>query len=125
MDEPRQTKLNWKVRERIGRGVMNPRGIELEPGYYKHFKGNNYIVEGTATHSETGERMVVYRADYGDRKLFVRPLVMFIEMVEVPHSLPVPRFRPFTEQELQEYVASNMTNIFQTVYNYILGGNDK
>lgn len=125
MNDPKEMKLNWRVKERIGMGAINPKGIELKPGYYKHFKGNNYIVEDTAIHSETGERMVVYRADYGDKKLFVRPLVMFIEMVEVPHSLPVPRFRPFTEEELQEYVAANMTNIFQTVYNYILGGNDK
>ena len=54
-----------------------------EPGLYRHYKGNDYEVLGTATHSETGERLVVYRPCYGERALWVRPLAMFIEEVEV------------------------------------------
>jgi hypothetical protein len=43
----------------------------------------NYVVLGVALHSETLEKLVVYRADYGDRGLWVRPLSMFLEMVEI------------------------------------------
>ena len=49
---------------------------------YRHFKGDLYFVEDIANHSETGEKMVVYRALYGKNELWVRPLNMFIEEVE-------------------------------------------
>ncbi|WP_394770752.1 DUF1653 domain-containing protein [Lacisediminihabitans sp.] len=64
---------------------------ELEPGLYRHYKGNLYEVVDTATHSETEERLVVYRALYGDNGLWVRPLGMFRETVEVDGQ-SVPRF---------------------------------
>ena len=47
-------------------------------GVYRHFKGNRYYVEGTARHSETGEIFVVYRALYGERERYIRPLDMFL-----------------------------------------------
>lgn len=50
-------------------------------GIYRHFKGDYYLVEDIAYHSETGEKMVVYRALYGDNKLWVRPYDMFVEAV--------------------------------------------
>lgn len=53
------------------------------PGLYRHYKGNDYQVIGTAIHSETGERLVVYRPCYGERGLWVRPLAMFMETVDV------------------------------------------
>ena len=56
---------------------------QVMPGRYRHYKGNEYIVLGVARHSETEEELVVYRQDYGDRSLWVRPLSMFIESVEV------------------------------------------
>lgn len=53
----------------------------IRPGKYRHFKGNEYQVIGTARHSETMELMVVYRALYGDYGLWVRPASMWNEMV--------------------------------------------
>ena len=54
----------------------------IEPGLYRHYKGNDYEVVGVATHSETGEELVVYRALYGEFGLWVRPLAMFVESVD-------------------------------------------
>lgn len=54
----------------------------MNSGRYRHFKGNEYVVLGVARHSETDEEMVVYRQDYGDRGLWVRPKSMFLESVE-------------------------------------------
>lgn len=51
-------------------------------GIYKHYKGDYYIVEDIAFHSETLEKMVVYRQLYGENKLWVRPLEMFLEEIE-------------------------------------------
>lgn len=62
-----------------------------QPGLYRHYKGNDYEVIGTATHSETGERLVVYRPCYGERAFWVRPLAMFMETVEV-NGERKPRF---------------------------------
>ena len=63
----------------------------LKLGKYRHFKGKEYEVIGQATHSETGEQMVVYRTLYGNYDLWVRPLAMFEEMVEHDGKLQ-PRF---------------------------------
>ena len=64
---------------------------DLVPGRYRHYKGGEYMVMGIAQHSETGEALVVYRPEYGDRGLWVRPLSMFQESVETPDGV-VPRF---------------------------------
>ena len=54
----------------------------VRPGRYRHFKGNEYEVLGTATHSETLEELVVYRALYGEGALWVRPVSVWNETVE-------------------------------------------
>lgn len=56
--------------------------MEIKSGRYRHFKGNEYQVIGTAKHSETLEEMVVYRALYGSGGLWVRPVSMWNEIVE-------------------------------------------
>ena len=65
----------------------------IQPGHYRHFKGKEYQVIGTARHSETLEEMVVYRALYGDGGLWVRPAAMWTERVE-RDGYCGPRFRP-------------------------------
>ena len=64
----------------------------LQPGRYRHYKGKDYLVIGVARHSETEELMAVYRTDYGDRSLWVRPLEMFQGTVEID-GIAVPRFQ--------------------------------
>ena len=54
----------------------------IRPGRYRHFKGKEYEVLFLATHSETGETMVVYRALYGNWDFWVRPASMWTETVE-------------------------------------------
>lgn len=51
-------------------------------GVYKHFKGDYYIVEDVAIHSETKEKYVVYRGLYEDGKLYIRPYDMFMSEVD-------------------------------------------
>ena len=65
--------------------------FEVKAGKYRHYKGKDYEVLGTATHSETGEALVVYRALYGARGLWVRPVEMFCESVTIAGQT-VPRF---------------------------------
>ena len=56
--------------------------MEITAGKYRHFKGNEYEVLYVARHSETLEEMVVYRALYGERGIWVRPASMWNELVE-------------------------------------------
>ena len=64
---------------------------EIRPGIYRHFKGNEYRVLYTATHSETLEPMVVYQALYGQRGIWVRPAAMWNETV-THEGKTLPRF---------------------------------
>jgi len=64
----------------------------IPTGRYRHYKGQDYEVIGVARHSETEEELVVYRTLYGDFSLWVRPLAMFTEEIEVDGQR-VKRFR--------------------------------
>lgn len=63
----------------------------MEKGIYKHYKGNKYELLYIANHSETLEKMAVYKALYGEGEIWVRPLEMWEEMVEVD-GVKVKRF---------------------------------
>ena len=71
--------------------------MEIQPGRYRHFKGGEYEVIGVARHSETMEELVVYRALYGERGLWVRPAAMWNEWVE-RDGYAGPRFIPLEER---------------------------
>jgi len=68
----------------------------IKHGRYRHYKGKDYEVIGVVRHSETFEEMVVYRALYGKRELWVRPLKMFMENV---NGVLQPRFRFIGDSE--------------------------
>ena len=71
-------------------------------GIYKHFKGNYYIVEGIAIHSETGEEMVIYRGLYEDGKhVFVRPKDSFLSEVDHEKYQNVEKKYRFELQEIE------------------------
>lgn len=80
--------------------------MSLKSGLYRHYKGNDYFVFKTATHSETREPLVFYRCLYGDYSWWVRPLEMFTENVEVQGE-QLPRFsfvRELTDAEQAYYL---------------------
>ena len=65
-----------------------------DPGTYVHYKNDkHYTVIDVVRHSETEEWLVLYRAEYGDYDLWVRPLTLFMEIVE-KDGQPVRRFAP-------------------------------
>ncbi len=64
---------------------------EIKTGKYRHFKGGEYEVIGVANHTENLERLVIYRALYGEERLWARPASMWLEKVEY-NGKTVPRF---------------------------------
>ena len=78
--------------------------MSLTPGVYRHYKGKLYQISRVATHSETGESLVVYRCLYGDYSWWVRPLSMFQETVTIAGE-EVTRFqwlKAFSASEFPE-----------------------
>ena len=80
---------------------------EPEPGRYRHYKGHEYTVLGVVRHSETQDELVLYRQEYGDRALWVRPTEMFLETVNVAGQ-DVPRFRSLEAEPANEANAGNL-----------------
>ena len=77
---------------------MTEEQAELVGRTFRHFKGNLYRLEGFAKDSETLEEMVVYRALYGERGLWVRPAKMFFETVE-RDGRTMKRFEPVEDEQ--------------------------
>jgi hypothetical protein len=71
---------------------------KIQKGIYQHYKGQLYQVIDIVKHSETLEDMVLYQALYGEFGLWVRPLAMFLESVEVDGELQ-KRFKLLKEKE--------------------------
>jgi hypothetical protein len=82
---------------------------EITPGRYRHYKGNEYTVIGTARHSETLEEHVVYRQEYGDHRLWVRPKQIVSGTVKVDRQ-EVLRFQSLGSSS--EQVGESVKNIF-------------
>lgn len=80
----------------------------IQPGGYRHYKGKEYSVIGVARHSETLEELVVYRQEYGDNGLWVRPKSMFSETVKIDGQ-EVPRFQRLASSSKQ---VDHLQNIF-------------
>ena len=74
--------------------------------YYRHFKGNVYRVLHIAKHSETLEEMVVYQAMYGERGIWVRPKVMFEEIIE-RDGRTFRRFEKISREEAEAIISSD------------------
>jgi len=68
----------------------------IKKGIYEHYKGNKYELLYVANHSETLEKMVVYKALYDEGEIWVRPLSMWNEKVEVD-GRKIPRFKLINE----------------------------
>ena len=68
----------------------------------RHFKGNLYMIIGVAEHTETGERLVVYKALYGEGKIWTRPIDMFLEKVPKEKENPTGQIWRFEEYQPQD-----------------------
>ena len=78
--------------------------IDLEKSkgkIFRHFKGDLYLVEDIVIHSETQEKLVLYRALYGDCGRFVRPYNMFLEEVPKNKKNPTGQIYRFEEYEVK------------------------
>jgi len=92
---------------------------EIEIGkIYRHFKGNLYLVLDLAEHTETGEKMVVYKALYENLKVYCRPLDMFLSKVDnqkYPNATQTYRFEEFMPEDLINVILNGID--IESVFN--------
>lgn len=95
--------------------MENTRSLPVPGDFYRHFKNRMYQIVAIAYHSETEEAMVVYQAQYGEKKVWVRPLTMFME--EVDHE----KYPDVTQKYRFERVEENAEEVVEYTMNpYLL-----
>ncbi|MBQ0047153.1 MAG: DUF1653 domain-containing protein [Prevotellaceae bacterium] len=72
--------------------------MKQESKYYRHFKGGRYVLLAEGQDSESLEDVIVYKALYGEGKVWVRPKVMFYDVV-MKDGVEVPRFQEISKKE--------------------------
>lgn len=70
----------------------------IKKGIYRHYKGNIYEVIGIANHSETLDKLVVYRSIKNENEIWVRPISMWNEEVVLSDGSKVLRFTLIEEK---------------------------
>lgn len=85
---------------------MTQQDLPIIGRIYRHYKGDYYIVRAIATHSETGEQMVIYQALYGDGELWARPLTLFMDKIDHAKHPDVKQENRFELQEIESHAHS-------------------
>lgn len=70
-------------------------------GIYRHYKGDLYLVEDIATHSETGEKLVIYRGLYENSPLYARPMSLFLDKLDSDKAKEFDQEKRFELQDIE------------------------
>mgnify|MGYP001599533068 CR=1 FL=1 len=90
---------NAQTKKKKMKLTLSTQARKLKLGIYAHSKGSQCDVLGVAFHSETPEELVIYRAQYGEQKMWARPLTMFIEKMEIG-GRSVARFKKLMKKQI-------------------------